>query len=471
MIGTVLRNKPRQYFGFAYSPDGMNLPPELLSTFHKQTGEYGNGVAWLNQFTNYRTGDFLPAGAYVFGTSANSGDEARESVWPSASGLSSVFSLWYGIGTGARLPPGSFLTKVFSKTDGACRFDVQNLAMGDQTPRCASPDLDFVNGEWATVCLDSNSTSLPLTGTPTRRVQSSTTATPVGTTFAKFKPKYRAVNVSTIALAASALGQYMTGVRVDPGTVEPGIQANTTQGNFPVWNAMSRDDGLATSWNAIDQRLLVIDAIVPDSATPIDQTQAASVFEKLGDDLPLLGLPGRQFWTFDRPVVSEILDTEFSVDANGNTSGTKSALFAYTMKVFRKINGTPWLDCYLTAWVHKSGQIMRLEVTGMDIDSSGEAGVEISALPVIVRQLSIATARGAVKSWLSSRNYETDTEVADAVAYTFTEDRRFVIPKYFSGVDLRTVIQNGGSTAELLSGARLLALDLGSPEGLVSVVH
>lgn len=471
MIGTVLQNKPKQYFGFTYSPDGVNLPPEAFVKFHKESGEFGNGVAWLNNFTWHRTADFMPAGAYVTGVAETSA-EARAIVWPDAQ-TPIVYSLWFGIGTGANLPSTSALPKVFMKTEGACRFDVQNQAQGDTTPRCASPDLDFDGSVWQTVCAaDFNSTQMPLSGTPTRRVQSSTTGSAVGTQFSTFKPKFKQYSTLQLAEASSALGQYMSGVRVDPKSIEPLIQANITQGAFSTWNTIS-GDGLATSFDSTTQRLLVFDAIVPESnAAPIDRSAAAQIFEQLGDGLPLLGLPDRKYWTFDKPVVSEIIDSEFAVDGSGLAVDPKAKL--YTMKVFRKINGTPWLDSYLTAWVHRSGQVMKLEVTAMDVDSTGgpDAEVPVTPLPTITRLIGLTEARLKVSKWLTSRGYsDSDSKPADAVAYTFTPDRKLIVPKYFAGVDLRTEVTNSGRLAELLSGTRLLSLDLDNPEASINVVQ
>lgn len=186
----------------------------------------------------------------------------------------------------------------------------------------------------------------------------------------------------------------------------------------------------------------------------------------------MLGLLGRNYWTFDRPVVSEIIDSEFEVGSSGVVSNAQARLFAYTMKVFRKVNGSPWLDVYLTAWVHRSGQIMKLDVTGMGVDSLGDPGVEVPTEPLssVVRRVGLEEARLKVKNWLAASSYEID-EPIDVVAYTLSSDRRFVVPKYFAGVELRSKVTSTSGVSELLAGSRLLVLDLENREDSIHVVQ
>lgn len=59
---------------------------------------------------------------------------------------------------------------------------------------------------------------------------------------------------------------------------------------------------------------------------------------------------------------------------NGYLVDTKLVRYVYT--IFRKVNGVPWRDSFLTIWVHRSGRIELVQLSGLLAMTSGDPGFE-----------------------------------------------------------------------------------------------
>lgn len=104
--------------------------------------------------------------------------------------------------------------------------------------------------------------------------------------------------------------------------------------------------------------------------------RVAAAFEPaindLLDQLPLTGLKSRDYWTVDAPLVSVITEID---------DLKRSRVLAYSYTVFRKVNGVPLPSIALSVWVHRSGTVSYLALSGLGVSTSGDPGAEVSPLP------------------------------------------------------------------------------------------
>lgn len=396
MFGLARQNNLTQSFGFAYSPSYLSSPTisEKTAAFYVNSGIIGNARAWVDMFDTHPNEDgTLPAGATATTFGLPSDDLATLHMANTSPPLG-THMLRLGRFVARRLPDLSPTVSWKAKVtfNSPCRVDAV----------CGSPDLELTGA-----CPSPNSTEMPLEGTPTRLLTSERDPNTEAEVI-QFVVNQPSRTVSDLAEAVAAISRKMTQTDIQ---VSQTLSAATLAISGPryQYSEIETGEGIAFWYDRTRDRLRVIDYIVEDELDPgtgqpivIEPQRAAEIARDWFSFMEESGGINLQFWNLNRPVIGEIAELDLDLVDGSAPSGT-SRLWAYTISIFRSVNGVPFVDQSARIWIHRSGKVVLVDASGLSPATTGEPSVEIPSheLPplklIVPRDIAIRRASSFVK--------------------------------------------------------------------------
>jgi hypothetical protein len=371
MIGFPFMQSLTQVFGFAYSPahGSDDTVSKRLAAFYANTGVLGNARAWTEAFDDHPNEDgTLPAGATVT-TYALPNEPLKEYHAASRSPPDGTHMLRLGRFVNRRLPSYETFVRAKMTMNSPCRAD----------PVCGIPTIDETG---TTTCPLVNASEMPLEGSPTRVLTSSLNKAPVGTKAPSFGVARTSRTPEQVADIAAAVATRMTDktfLRKDT------IRAATLALSKPRYHYTEADtgEGIALWYDSSRDRMRVTDFIVEDTFDEdgrekvVSPTRAAEIVKEWIEILDQSGMAKSGFWSVANPVVGEIAEIDMELNL-GSLPHSRSTLWAYTYSITRTVNGVPFGEQAAKIWIHRSGQVILVDLSGVEPKTSGMPGFEYS---------------------------------------------------------------------------------------------
>jgi hypothetical protein len=217
-----------------------------------------------------------------------------------------------------------------------------------------------------------------------------------GTVVPLFKKSRTPRTAAEISFAAQSLSTAMTGQSYF--SVSSAFDAAIAKNLGGDLNYTDVGGGLLVRYDFANDRLSLFDSDA-NGGVAVDAMDASRTIETWLRKLVSAGLRGPQYWTVDKPLVSEFV--RYGGDDQGTQLQPELEKFVYS--VYRKVNGIPWRDVYLTLWIERGGQVDLLEVTGLDGSLVGPAGSEVDSSGISsVISVSPSLAAAKLDHWFST---------------------------------------------------------------------
>lgn len=385
LMSPLLRySRTSQVFGFMFSPTIRETSPTVvrvpvdakrLALFFRDTSSLGNAIAWANNFGVVTREDGVKAGAvaHTFGSSVAEAELFAADTDANVPRSSSVQHMLRAGQQVYRLLPDSIayedsltLSKnAYRVAQDICRGGAGKVAFDG----CGNPDPEL--------CFPGN----PLMGEPQRFAQGEPSlAIPTDRNsqspqvlWPRFGLKRRKPLFPEFAETAVGIAAFMTNTTGDPRIAEANLRANIADND---WHYRELTPGVFIGFDPVLSRFRVLNAFPQEKLNAAGEIEAVSwvdaeqVVEDLLARLPSVGLKEREYWTVDAPMLSLYTDNK----------GGQTRPWQYSYTIFRKVNGLPVRDAALTVWVHRSGVVSYLQLTGLQDTLNGPPGDEFSTL-------------------------------------------------------------------------------------------
>lgn len=388
LMPSLLRySRVTQVFGFMFSPTILDSSPfvprvpvdaKRLGLFFRDTSSLGNAISWANNFGVITREDGVKAGAIAntFGLTAL---EAEQFATDTEGGVPRSSSSQHMLRAGQqvfRLLPSS-LTYEDSITISSQSYYVaqdicKNVAGKPAFDSCGNPDPELC--PFGSQLLGEPERFAQ--GTPSVAIPTDRNTQPTQVLWPRFGLRKRRPVFPDLAEATVSIAGFMTSVIGDPRLAETHLRANIAEGD---WHYRELTPGVFVGFDPVKSRLRVLNAFPAEKTSQsgaievISWTDAERIVEDLLTRLPSVGLKDREYWSVDAPMLSLYSDRK----------GGVARPWQYSYTIFRKVNGIPVRDAALTVWVHRSGVVSYLQLTGLEDMLSGPPGDEFSSLPSI----------------------------------------------------------------------------------------
>lgn len=429
-------NRTSQTFGFRGSPVLGPRAKQNLGRLY-EASKTNNLAAWESTMGPALQLDGAPSGPVVTAVSTVSYADAFE--------VNTFASLWQGVHALRRLPPSSQILYFDSVSRDACGRDPMGRPATVIGAPCHEP---------ASSCpAISGSDVKPLQGDPQRTTPASTPV--AGANLPTFRIKRTPRSPPEISFAAQSLAtamtneNYFSASRDFDTAVIKNLSGDVNYSQLP--------GGMLVRYDPQNDRLTLFDS-QPHQGLAIDPTQATSIIETWLSNLSSAGLRSMHYWTIDKPLVSEFVRS--GADSLGNAYQPELKRFEYS--VYRKVNGLPWRETYLTLWLDAAGQVDFLEITGLDGSLSGPPGSESDPeLPGIITAFDKAGALLVANNWFHKK-YGTEAKPHwqwFGLVYEQESNWSAVVRPYVGGL----VAPEVGGVAPRMVRVRFRAEDLDAP--------
>jgi len=163
------------------------------------------------------------------------------------------------------------------------------------------------------------------------------------------------------------------------------LQAATDSFSKPRYHYSDTNtgEGVAFWYDPARDRLRMIDYIVEDTfdengdPTVISPSEAAIIVKDWVGYLDQSGMAKSPYWSIGTPVIGEIAEIDMELE-RGQQPHSRSTLWAYTFSISRSVNGVPFDEQAAKIWIHRSGQVILVDLAGVAPKTVGKPGLEYS---------------------------------------------------------------------------------------------